>query len=233
LEDNFMRIFVVRHGNTFGPDQAGGEHIFMCGSRNNIPLVQKGREQARMMAQYLNDHDIIPTAIYANHLIRVWEHATLIREYFYNHQHIDIPVYLDEKLTELDYGNWAGLMTKGHSSLDNEVIANFGQKAWDDWQDQRIIPNGAPHNWKMTREEIIENVKSFFDMLTTHHQFDDVIVAMGSQGSLSFVNELFEGGMDLAILENRFKIKTGHFSEIAYDGDEFRLISWNQNPGKN
>lgn len=36
-----------------------------------------------------------------------------------------------------------------------------------------------------------------------------------------FCNTLFERGMKLAIAENRFKIKTGIFSEIAYDESGF------------
>jgi broad specificity phosphatase PhoE len=223
-----MKIFLVRHGNTFGDDQASGEHIFLCGSQSNIPLVRKGREQARMMAQYLDVMDVIPTALYANHLIRVWEHAVLIREYFYYRHQITIPIYLDEQLIELDYGHWAGLVVKGQG--DNQIITQFGQKAWDDWQLRRIMPTDPVHGWKMTCTEIVSKVKSFFEMLKTRHQVKDVIVAIGSQGSLGFVNELFEGGMGLAVAEDRFKIKTGNFSEISYDQNGFQLVNWNQDP---
>lgn len=223
-----MKIFIVRHGNTFGADQAGGERIIMCGSQENIPLVQKGREQARMMAQYLNHINIIPTALYANHLIRVWEHAVLIQEYFYYHRQVTIPIHLDERLIELDYGRWAGLTIKG--SEGNQVITQFGREAWDDWQLRRIIPKGSLYDWKVTHEEVITNVRSFFDGLTARHQSNDVIIVIGSQGSLGFVNTLFEGGMKLAIAENHFKMKTGNFSEIAYDKRVFKLISWDQNP---
>ncbi|MGD9152813.1 MAG: histidine phosphatase family protein [Gammaproteobacteria bacterium] len=217
-----MRLFLCRHGNTFGPDQQGGERIFMCGSKNNIPLVKFGRAQARNMAKYLTDNNIKPTAIYANHLIRIWEYAEIIKEYFWENQNIEIPLSKDERLLELDYGNWAGLTS-------SEVIAKFGQQAWDDWQNKRIIPNYAPHNWEMTREKIIENIRSFFDDLKNKH-LNETVIAIGSQGSITFANEMFVGGMEQAIKDNHYKIKTGCFAEISYDNDKWNLISWNKNP---
>jgi len=217
-----MKIFLCRHGNTFGPDQKGGERIFMCGSLNNIPLVEAGRMQAQSMAQYLDAKNIKPAALYANHLIRTWEYAEIIKKYFLDQHKIDIPLYKDERLLEVDYGTWAGLTTE-------EVIAKFGQKAWDDWQNKRIIPNHPPHNWEITREKIIANIRAFFDNLKEKYS-DETVVAIGSQGSITFVNELFDGGMSQAIIDNHYKIKTGRFAEIRYDNDKWKLISWNRNP---
>lgn len=218
-----MQIFLCRHGNTFGPDQQGGEHVFMCGGLNNIPLVESGRTQARNMAKYFADNNIIPTAIYANHLIRTWEYAVIIKEYLLNRLNITIPLYKDERLVELDYGKWAGL-------TQDEVITKFGQQAWDDWQNKRIIPNHAPHNWQVTHEEITNNIHDFFNDLKTKYKKDETIIAIGSQGSIAFANELFDGGMQQAIVENRYKIKTGRFVEISYDNNKWNLIKWNETP---
>jgi probable phosphoglycerate mutase len=217
-----MKIFLCRHGNTFGSDQKGGERIFMCGSLNNIPLVEAGRAQAKHMAQYLAAQNIKPAALYANHLIRTWEYAEIIKKYFLDQHKIDIPLYKDERLLEVDYGTWAGLTTE-------EMIAKFGQKAWDDWQNKRIIPNHAPHNWQITREKIIENIRDFFNDLKNKHP-NETIVAIGSQGSITFVNELFDGGMNQAIIDNHYKIKTGRFAEIHYDNNKWKLINWNKKP---
>ena len=57
-----MRLYALRHGNTFGEDQEGGKRVFMSGSKNNIPLVNTGREQARRFAEHLDTQGIIPTA---------------------------------------------------------------------------------------------------------------------------------------------------------------------------
>jgi broad specificity phosphatase PhoE len=225
-----MRIFLIRHGNTFGEDQSGGKRIFMCGCNNNIPLVQKGRAQARMMAKYLENSDVIPSALYSSHLIRTWEHAVLIQEHFYHRRQLLIPLFLDDRIIELDYGHWSGLTTEGNTPQDNEIIARFGQKSWDDWQNQRIIPSDPAQGWQMTREEIINNVSSFFTELINRHHKNDIVLIIGSQGFLGFVTTLLKGGLDLAIIEDRFKMSTGNFSELVFEAEEFRLISWNKQP---
>lgn len=216
-----MRIFLCRHGNTFGPDQEGGERVFMSGSCNNIPLVEAGRAQARDVASYLMNNNIKPAAIYANHLIRTWEYASIIKEHYHCQLQTNIPLHKDERLLEIDYGAWAGLTTA-------EIIEKFGQKAWDDWQNNRIIPNQSPHNWRVTREKMLENIRSFFAWLVDKHQ-DETVIAIGSQGSITFVNELFDGGMEQAIANNHYKIKTGRFVEMRYDG-KWKLINWNKKP---
>lgn len=217
-----MRIFLCRHGDTFGSDQEGGERIFMCGSKNNIPLVEAGRAQATNMAKYLAANNIKPSALYANHLIRTWEYAEIIKKYFLKNKNLEIPLYKDERLLEVDYGDWAGLTSK-------EIIAEFGQKAWDDWQNKRIIPNHAPHNWEITREKIVENIRSFFRDLKNKH-VNETVLATGSQGSITFVNDLFDSGMKQAIIDDHYKIKTGHFVEIHYYNDQWKLIHWNKKP---
>jgi len=225
-----MRLFLVRHGNTFGPDQAGGEHIIMSGCHNNIPLVEKGREQARAMASYLHQQNKIPSAFYANHLIRTWEAAVLMREYFYYQLEQMIPLYVDENLLELDYGAWAGLGSAGKSAEDNEVIARFGQQAWDDWQEKRLVPQGAPHHWQRGGDEMVASLRLFLGVLTEQYDQNQTIVAMGSQGSLVFIHELLPGGLAQAIANQQIHIKTGNFAELAYENNAWRLVQWNVKP---
>jgi probable phosphoglycerate mutase len=220
-----MKIFLIRHGNTFGDDQSGGKRVFMCGSKNNIPLVNSGRKQARSMAKFLESKNI--KAIYSGSLIRTWEHAVIIREHFIKQNNFEPPLYLSEQLIELDYGNWAGLTTFGDTRETNEVIANFGKQAWDDWQQKRIIPNNSPHSWQITREELVERIRTFFNMLFIQYKKDDVVVVISSQGVITFVNELFDGGMELAILENRLKVNPGNYCEIDSINNQFKLIGWN------
>ena len=89
-----MDWLVARHGHTFGPDQLGGEKVILCGSGQNIPLVARGRDKARAFAEYLWHQDLVPTALYANHLLRTWEHACLIRETLRQKTQTEVPIYL-------------------------------------------------------------------------------------------------------------------------------------------
>ncbi|ODN42597.1 histidine phosphatase family protein [Piscirickettsia litoralis] len=223
-----MKVFACRHGNTFGPDQQGGERIFMSGCNNNIPLVATGRQQARNFAIYLDNNNIMPDALYANHLVRTWEMAVIIREYFLAKHGVEIPLYKNEGLLELDYGVWAGLTTKGESAETNEVIEKFGLEAWQAWQHERKIPVGKPHDWKMTEKDMTQSVTDFFEGLIKRHDDNDTIVAIGSQGSLTFINSLFTGGMKEAVEKKQVKIKTGHFCELDYNHSSgWELLKWN------
>jgi len=224
-----MRLFLVRHGNTFGPDQPGGEKIIMAGCHNNIPLVAKGREQARAMARYLEQQGLIPSAFYANHLIRTWEAAVLMREYFFYQKEIEIPLYFNEQLLEFDYGAWAGLQT-GSTIADNEVITRFGEQAWNDWQQRRIIPCHAPHNWQRGKDEIVAGLQEFLNHVVETHNLTDTVVAMGSQGSLAFIHELMPGGLEQAIANKMVSIKTGHFAQLCYESKQWSLVDWNKSP---
>ena len=98
------------------------------------------------------------------------------------------------------------------------------------WQKQRIILNEPPHNWQPTQAELLHSIQNFLSILKITHNKNDVIIAIGSQGSISYLNTLLPGGMKQAIAENRYKIKTGRFVEFDYDGEELRLVGWDVNP---
>ena len=71
-----MKLILCRHGNTFGPDDTP----VWTGSSNDLPLVEKGLEQARLMGEWLKKNNITPTTIYAGHLIRVKKFADIIHK---------------------------------------------------------------------------------------------------------------------------------------------------------
>lgn len=223
-----MRLFLVRHGHTFAPDQINGPKEVMLGCNNDLPLVEKGKGYALAFAHYLQTRNLQPTAIYTNYLKRTSEHAQIIATQF----GLNNLIKQTDALLEFDYGNWAGLKTSGNTAQTNEVIAKFGMQAWQDWQQRRIIPNQSPHFWKITKAEIIGKLQDFLKFLTKNYQPDDTIVAIGSQGSISFINELLPGGMASAVQENRQSIKPGHFSEFELDinSESLTLNNWNLSP---
>ncbi|MBN1960076.1 MAG: histidine phosphatase family protein [Deltaproteobacteria bacterium] len=219
-----MILYIVRHGNTFGDDQEGGKRVFMAGCNQNIPLVASGRAQARAFAQYLEKVASHPTAIYASHLLRTWEFASIIREYFFNQHKFEISLYRDERLLELDYGDWAGLTTDGEH---NEIIAKFGLDAWQAWQQQRVFHNFPPHNWRITEIEVKNNIIGFTNDIIERYNDNDVVIAVGSQGSLYYFNALLDAQMQNLQVTERLRIKTGNFCKLVYDTGYWRLIEWN------
>lgn len=225
-----MRVIIARHGYTFGPDQEGGERPVMCGCNQNLPLVQRGREKAILLANYFDKEGIVPTVFFANYLIRTWEHACILRDYYYFNYGRDIPLYQDHSLVEFDYGAWAGLVTEGSTAETNEVIARFGKQAWDDWQLKRKIPTGAPHHWEVSIQTITKRIQQFFTKLLKQFTEDDVVVAIASQGSMSFIHTLLPGGMEQAVKNHNLKTAPGNFCELVYARGEWTLIGWNVEP---
>jgi len=223
-----MRIIFARHGNTFGPDQIGGEKIIMAGRGQNIPLMTKGRAQARNLAGFLLKNKYLPSVMYANHLIRTWEYAAIIRETLLQAGVQEMPLYLDDRLTEMDYGDWAGLLTAGESAESNQVIERFGAQAWNEWQKQRIAPQDA--HWQTLPEQVILNWQRVFDEVLRQYLQEQQILVVTSQGNLSFLPHFLPGGMPVALAENRFKVKTGNVCILDWDGKTWQLIAWDEKP---
>jgi probable phosphoglycerate mutase len=216
-----MKVYCLRHGNTFGPDQQGGERIYYCGSKNNIPLVKTGREQIRSFASYLTQQGINLKTAYASSLIRVWESGVIIREHFLKEGKNEFPIFLDDRLMELDYGDWGGVN-------EEKIIEKFGEESVRNWQEKRIAPSNA--NWQLKPENVKDNLASLFDDLIKQYKKDDEILIISSQGVLTFLPHLMPGGMEEAIANDRYKVKTGRFCLLDYDYDNkvWKLIKWNE-----
>ena len=90
------RIFLVRHGET----DWNQTHRFQ--GRTDIPLNQKGKNQAHALALTLKDEPLV--AIYSSPLLRAIETARLIKEF-----HPSTPLFEEGGLTEMDLGEFDGM----------------------------------------------------------------------------------------------------------------------------
>lgn len=87
-------LLLARHGET--ADNAARRFQ----GRRNPPLNPRGREQAAGLARLLRDEPI--AALWASPLLRAVETAEIVAEA------IALPVQLDDRLREIDVGDWAG-----------------------------------------------------------------------------------------------------------------------------
>jgi broad specificity phosphatase PhoE len=96
-ESSNIRILLVRHGETrWNPIRR------FQGARSDLPLSQKGREQAHALALVLKDDYL--TAIYSSPLARTMETARLIQNF-----HPSVPLFEEESLIEMDLGEFEGM----------------------------------------------------------------------------------------------------------------------------
>ena len=113
------RLYIVRHGQTESSQRKA------YSGRSDIALTEQGREQARAAAAQLQDAGV--DGVLSSPLIRARDTAQAIAEV------TGARVMVDERLTEVDYGDFEGLDRE-------EASARLGQ-VFDDWRDD---PFGAP-----------------------------------------------------------------------------------------
>jgi len=93
-----LNLLLTRHGHA-----AAGEVVL--GGRLDVPLTDKGRDEARALARRLAGIRI--DRIISSPMLRALETAQTIAS--------GRPVEVDERLRELDYGRWEGLT---HAEID-------------------------------------------------------------------------------------------------------------------
>ena len=95
-ESSATRILLIRHGET------DWNRIHRFQGRSDLPLNEKGREQAHALALELKDQSL--TAIYSSPLARAMETAHLIKVF-----HPSVPLYQEAGLVEMDLGEFEGM----------------------------------------------------------------------------------------------------------------------------
>ncbi len=90
-----MKLYVARHGQT----EYNSKNL-VCGS-TNLPLTELGKEQAKALAEKIKDKNI--DVIIASPMIRAMQTAGAVS------LATGIPVIMDERLREHDYGAFEGV----------------------------------------------------------------------------------------------------------------------------
>lgn len=101
------KIIIQRHGQSVG--NACGVYL----GHTDLPLTSKGREQARLCAEYLRDEDI--DTVYSSDLKRAYQTALPHAELR------GLKVKVSEKLRELHVGDWEGMLV-------SEIEEQYGEE---------------------------------------------------------------------------------------------------------
>jgi probable phosphoglycerate mutase len=203
-------LLFARHGNTFGP----GDKVVWVGRETDLPLVEKGLQQAAAAAEALRRNDLIPEIIYCASLQRTRRFAEIVADSL----GLCAPV-IDGRLDELDYGSWAG------RSNDEIVAADPAAAAvMEAWNSEDIWP--AQGVWVSQRQSVIEALTDFAEDCLTEGRHGRPLV-VSSNGTLRFLPRL--------LLENpaqlpSFKMRTGHLGLITRRNRETLLEMWDMSP---
>ena len=99
-----LRLLLVRHGTT----KANQEKRFL--GRLDLPLSEQGEGEVKALAGRLNNEKI--SHVISSPLLRARQTASVIAAAH------NLPVTIDERLVELDYGSWDGMTWEEVGTLD-------------------------------------------------------------------------------------------------------------------
>jgi broad specificity phosphatase PhoE len=108
-----MKLLLVRHGESAANAEGRLQGQF------DSPLSDRGRVQAQAVAHRLGRELREPAAIYTSDLSRASETAEIISE------QLELPVVLDPRLREYDFGVLNGIIWRETESLYPEVWRSF------------------------------------------------------------------------------------------------------------
>jgi len=139
------RLLVARHGNTFAP----GDTVRRVGT-TDLPLVESGLHQGRLMGAYLKQNGLIPDVVFTSKMQRAIQTA----EQAQSTMGTNLPIETLSIFNEIDYG-------PDENQPEEEVVARVGKEALALWEAQAVVPAG----WNVEPETIIKNWLDFAENL--------------------------------------------------------------------
>ncbi|OAH38147.1 phosphoglycerate mutase [Sphingobium yanoikuyae] len=197
------RLFIVRHGNTFGP----GEPPRRVGVRTDVPLVASGELQAAALGAWFAKMGISFDRALSGPLIRTRQTADAILSAS------PAPCTLETAhfLAEIDHG-------PDENGLEEEVVARVGHDAIRQWDELARPPEG----WIVDAEARIAAWRNFFSADASEN-----VLLVTSNGAARFALLAAEYSGKLGSL----KLRTGAYGEIVKtDQNIFRIENWDQRP---
>ena len=202
-------LIIARHGNTFGPEDTPTR----VGGRTDLPLVEKGHEQAKAIGKYLSENKLIPDVVYTSNLQRTQETARIaIKE-----SGVTNPIFTLDMFNEIDYG-------PDENKTEDEVIARIGAEAIQKWDKEAIVPDG----WKANPDQITKNWELFADQISAHDDNETVLVVT-SNGIARFAPHLTED-FETFKSQHPLKLSTGALGILEQNNNKWVVKEWNIKP---
>lgn len=147
-------LHLARHGETDWNREGRWQ------GQMNTSLNERGREQARTLAESVRDEPI--AAVYASDLDRAVETAQIVA------QTIGVRVRRDGRLRELNFGRWEGLTTA-------EIEMRFPQEVAR-WRADGGVAGGGGESYEQMGERVVAALR---EIAATHPQEHVLVVLHG------------------------------------------------------
>ncbi len=206
-----MKLILVRHGNTFEADKTP----VWVGSRNDLQLTAKGREQAGVFSTWLWANHPRCAQVYCGPLSRTRVFADIVCE------HSPHKRCVDPRLAEIDFGSWSG-------RSDDEIVSSYGQTSLTDWRERGVWPEGM--GWTPGEIVIRSEVESFVASLQAAHKSDETVVGVTSNGRLRYFLGLDPAAFSKRLADGGISVKTGNYCELDISSSGVVVKDWNLKP---
>jgi 2,3-bisphosphoglycerate-dependent phosphoglycerate mutase len=180
-------LLIARHGNTFAP----GDTVTRVG-KTDLPLVESGRLQGRLLGTYLKHHQLIPDVIFTSQLKRTQQTAQEAQRMM----GISLPIQPLSIFDEIDYG-------QDENQPEDTVIKRLGVEAIKAWENHTIVPPG----WNVNPDNIIHNWQVFADHL--REMFKDKICLVITSNGIARFSPYLTGDFSTFSTQHTIKIATG------------------------
>jgi len=197
------RLLLVRHGNTF----EDGTTPTRVGMRSDLPLTEKGLVQATQFADAARDAGLALGPFVSGPLLRT--------RIFLSHG-FGIAPRLDDRLREIDYGNWEGL-------TDAEISALVGPSMLESWNKNCVWPDGQ--NWAPSPAVLSKGAESLVRELAAGDP-SIVPVLCSSQGVLRYFAKIDATFFARA----KLGVGTGSCCGVSVGARGLRVDFWNEKP---
>ena len=202
-------LIIARHGNTFGP----GDTLTRVGKHTDLPLVEKGKDQAKAIGRYLNENRMIPDVVYTSNLKRTQETAQIAIKA----SGVTNPIFPLDIFDEIDYG-------PDENKPEDEVIERIGAEAITAWDERAAVPDG----WNLNPIEIIQNWHNFASSAREHND-NETILVVTSNGIARFAPHI-TGDFEHFRTAHTIKLSTGALGILTYADNRWTVQGWNIKP---
>jgi broad specificity phosphatase PhoE len=202
-----LKLILVRHGKTYW-----NEERRIQGGDSDIELNDTGLEQARKLADFLQNEPII--SILSSPLQRAMATAEVIAS------HHRLHVEIDQGLRELKVGELEGMSVSNLSTTFSQFLLQW-------WQDREAmkLPNGESLAELQQRAwEVIERLLERHKTSPEHNEDTTVVVVSHYFVILAIILKALDLPLDYF---TKFKVDPGGVSILEFRDYEARLVAFN------
>ena len=161
------KVHIIRHGQT------GFNTERRLQGALPVPLNDCGRQQSRLLAQYLRSLSI--DAIYTSPRTRAKETAQIIGG------HLDTTVYEDERLAEIAFGDF-----EGHTFAEVAKLYPVAYEKWESGYRRYRVPSGE------SRLDVQLRMQAAWDEITSANDGSKTVAIVGhSSAMMIFLASMF------------------------------------------